>query len=622
MADAIPVYYYNTGSGDTFKPYSKWWEVADGEIHQHVTAVVRAIQQNQSYRKLDNLRYARLYANTDLNHYVAGAVSQYFGRKISLNVVRSCCNTAAAKIAKSKPRPMFLTEDGDYSQQRRAKKLTQYIDGLFYRESVYWKGKRTFLDAGIFGTGVMKVFRLDDKVAFERVFIDEILVDDVDGRDGYPRQMHQTKLMHREVLQAMFPDMSTKIESCAPYNEINKGVKASADVIEVVESWHLPSGPEAGDGKHVIAIDNATLQSVEYKKMYFPFVVMQWDLPVLGWYGEGIAAQLVGIQLEINLIMQRIKEAQELIAVPRIFVEEGSGVNTSHLTDEVGAIVKFRGQAPTFMTPTAMNREMYDYLEYLYRKSFEDTGISQLSATSKKPAGLESAVALREYNDIETERFALVAERYQQFYLDAGKIAIDLQREIEEDSPGQSVNVSARGFIKTIKWKDVDMEDDAFVMQPYPTNFLPKTPEGKIAFTQELIQGGYLEDPREALSLLDFPDLEGFFNLRTAAIDDIKWLIEKMIDEGEYVPPEPYSDLNLGVKMVQSAYLRAKSGGVDESRLELMRRYIDEAQALLLPPPTQVAGQAIPSAPPEAGAPPVAGMPATPPVSPLMPMQG
>ena len=76
---------------------------------------------------------------------------------------------------------------------------------------------------------------------------------------------------------------------------------------------------------------------------------------------------------------------------------------------------------------------------------------------------------------------------------------------------------------------------------------------------------------------MDFPDLEAVVSLETAAAEDISSIIEQMIDKGIYQSPEPYQDLAYGIKKMQSAYLRAKMNKVPEERLELLRRWIDEA---------------------------------------------
>ena len=568
----------------------QWWKEKDDSLYQHIVPVVNAITQHQSARSLDNLRYARLYANRDFDNFVLHSMSEYFGRKITFNVCKATIDTACAKIAKAKPRPLFLTTNGNYQQQRRAEKLTQYMDGMFDEIRMWDIGRSCFRDAGIFGTGITKFYKGNGRVCAERAFPDEIVIDELEARDGNPRQLHQRKLAHREVLLDTFPKAADIIRKANPFSDSRYKVKTSGDLVLIIESWHLPSGDGAKDGKHSIVVDSGTIFAEQWDKKYFPFAFQRWNTPVFGFFGEGLCSELVGIQLEINLILQRIKESQELVAIPRVYIENSSQIIADHLTDEIGGVVRYSGSPPLFQTPTAQNREMYDYLEYLYNKAFLISGISQLSASSKKPAGLDSGVALREYQDIESERFAIVADNYQQYYLDSAKIIVDLSRDLAEENSNLTVKVRGRDFIDTIKWKDVDLEDDVFIMSVFPTNLLPRSPEGQLQFTQELIQSGFIEKD-EGLSLLNFPDLKGFFSLRTAAIDDIKFYLERMLEHGKYEPPEPFMDLRLALKMAQSSYLRSKVNGIPEARLELLRRFMDQCEQLLSPP-EQVAAQA------------------------------
>lgn len=620
MSNEIPSYQYK--KDPTTDLNNAWWTSDKNGAHGHIFAKVSAIKKHQSSRRVDWLRFARLYTNTDFDQFVSGVISAQLGRRLSFNVCRSCVDTACAKISKAKPRPYFLTEGGNFTQKKKAKKLTQYSDGMFSSLRLWQVGRRAFRDACIFGTGALKYFTEHGKAKVERVFIDEIVVDELDGRNMEPREIHQTKIISKEVLIGLFPDFKSEISAASLSWDKNQVKRSTTDMIGVIESWHLKSGPEAKDGRHVICIDNCTLLDEPYEKDYFPFTFIRWNEPVLGFYGEGLVAQLVGIQLEINTVLLRIKEGLELVAVPRILVEESSGVQTSQITDEVGGIVKYRGTKPDFISPVAFGKETYEFLEYLYRKGFEDTGISQLSAMSKKPAGLDSRVALREYQDIETERFALIAENYQTMFLDGAKILIDLQRELQEngESPSISAKVPNKDFIETIKWKDVDLDADKFIMQAYPTNLLPRTPEGQLEFTQELIQSGFL-DKEQAMSLLDYPDIKRFFNLTTAAMDDIEEILERIIEEQQYTPPEPYMNLQLAMKMAQSAYLRAKTDGTSEQSQELLRRFVDECEEIVrmstLPPPGMAPVGATSQAQPGAIA-----QPEPAPVSDLLPING
>ena len=83
-----------------------------------------------------------------------------------------------------------------------------------------------------------------------------------------------------------------------------------------------------------------------------------------------------------------------------------------------------------------------------------------------------------------------------------------------------------------------------------------------------------------ALKLLDFPDLESFYQFSNAGGADIDRCIELIIDEGDYQAPEPYQNLDMGIKKMQQAYLLYRTQNAPESRLDLFRRWIEDAKAL------------------------------------------
>lgn len=588
MASDKPVLEVNLGqTKDQLNIKSKWWTDTEENAYNSVFSVVNAIEQNQQYRPIQNLKYARLYSNQEaLGFYgslfsrTANSTTPLLNNRVTLNVIKACIDTASSKIAKNKPRPVFLTSDGDWSLKRRAKKLTKYIDGAFDHAGVYQVAQDIFKDAGVFGTGVMKIYVQNGTVCVERVLTDEIIVDDAEGMYGTPRQLHQRKYIHREVLLEMFPEHAQKIMGATSGVKGDNSSTTTSELIKVIESWHLKSGPDAKDGKHIISIENCTLFSEEYKKDYFPFVFFRPSKRLVGFFGMGFAEELIGLQIEINRILRTIQQALHLVAKPRVFVEASSNVNTNHINNDVGGVVKYSGIAPIVVPTPGVAPEVYQHLENLYKKAFEIVGISQLSATAKKPGGLNSGVALREYNDIESERFAIMGQQWEEMFLDIARIFIDLTRDLYAEDKDLAVKGKSNKFIESIRWADVCLDEDQYSMRVFPASILPTTPAGRLERVTELIQAGFIQK-EQALSLLDFPDLESFTSLQNAAIDDIEMCHEKMIEEGEYISPEPYMNLQLALTMTQSAYLKAKVDGVPEERLELLRAFISDVQTLI-----------------------------------------
>lgn len=564
----------------------RWWEKPESELHKDVFAYVKALDQSQSYKQDQNMRNMRLYGDEEVfnlknyNAFRAEPVSSIQNR-VTLNIVRSMSDTVVSKITKNKPKPTFLTEGGDWSLQRKAEKLSQFAQGQFQATKFYDLAPIAFLDSTIFGTGAIKIYRQGSDIKAERVFIGELKIDDAEAIYGEPRQMHQTKFIHRDVLKAHYPEHVGAIDMIGQTpTEFGTNVKQTqSDMVQVIESWKLPSTKDAKDGKHTICIETATLFEEEWKMCKFPFVFFRWSLRPLGFWGQGLAEQLSGIQLEINKILRTIQVSMHLVSIPKIFVEANSKIVSAHLNNKIGGIIKFLGQPPIPGALGNIPAELFAHLDRLFGRAYEIAGVSALSATSMKPAGLDSGKALREYNDLETERFMTVAKRYEQAFLDAAEIMIELARQIALDDKDYSVKVRTNNFLKTIKWKEVDMDEDKYAMQIFPTSFLSSTPSGKLQDVQELLNIGFISK-EDGMKLLDFPDLKEYYNFNNAGVEDIERQIERMIDDGVYETPEPYQNLELGIVKMQQAYLRYRSENAPEKRLELFRRWIEDARGL------------------------------------------
>lgn len=555
-----------------------WWNKQDKEIHESIKSVINTLQERQAYRENLNYINARLYSNIELLTALnRNLPSQTRTSRITYNVVKSCIDTVASKIAKAKPKPQFLTDGGNYAQQQRAKNLTQYVEGVFYDTDLYEIAQKVFIDGCVFGTGLIKFYIENSKVKAERVLPTEIVVDEREATYGKPQQMHQTKTVNRSTLLALYPEHAEEIMIA---EAIDSTQKETVDLVKVTESWHLPSTIDSKDGKHCITLSSCTLLSETYEKAYFPFVTYKWSDSLVGFFGQGLSEELTGMQVEINKLLQAIQKAQHLIAVPRVAVDSGSKISVGNLGNDIGSIFRYTGTKPDFFTPQAMNAEVYNHLKWLIQSAYEKTGVSQLSAGSKKPSGLDSGVALREFQDIESERFMLTGMRFEKMFLDASKIIIDLSRDIYKDNKSLKVNVKGSEFIETINWKDVDLADDKFIMKAYPVSLLPTTPEGKLAKVQELIQAGFITK-EDGLSLLDFPDLKSVQNLDLAASKLIDKTIYLITDKGEYNPPEPEQNLQLLIKKAHQSYLKGRLDSLEQSKLELLLRLIDDSKRLI-----------------------------------------
>jgi hypothetical protein len=193
---------------------------------------------------------------------------------------------------------------------------------------------------------------------------------------------------------------------------------------------------------------------------------------------------------------------------------------------------------------------------------------------------------------------------------------IDATLKAEGHAEGFVINApSGRAALK-LKWADVEIDEDGYIIKVFPTSVLPTTPAAKIQEVERMTAAGWM-DATEARRVLDFPDLKSSTDLATADRDNLDRQLELMLEHGKAVQPEPYQDLTNAIRIAQQAILRAQVDGVPEEHIDRVRDFITFAEALAkrtqqpnpaIPAGAFGAGPVTPNQPPtpQLGAPPVA----------------
>lgn len=564
----------------------RWWLSDEDRIHRDIFAVIKLLAQYDTRRKSQYQVNARLYGNLDIVGLNGISFSKMASSapankdRISYNVVQAGIDTLCSKIAKNKPKPLYLTSGGEYKIQRRAKKLDKFVDGIFYENKTYELMPTVFKDGTVFGDGFVHVFERNGRVASERVVAGELYTDWLEGLYGEPRQLHRVKIVDRDVLADMFPEHKNAIMNCSRAGADFVGsYQLVSDQIVVSESWRLPSSDESGDGVHVIAIENTCLFKEEWKESFFPFARISWSKRLYGFWSQGIPEQITTIQMELNKILWIIQRSMGLAGSFKILVEKGSKLVSEHITNEIGAIWSYSGTKPEVIVPGIVPVEYYQHLQSLKNAAFEQIGISQLSATSTKPAGINSGKGLRELNNIETDRFMLTGQAYENLALDISKLYIWKAKQIFTREGNYSIRAPGKKFIQSIDWKDVNLEEDEYIMKAFPVSSLPTDPAGRLETINEYEATGKIS-PRTARKLLDFPDVEQYTNLQDAQEDYLTMIIDKIIDDGEYTAPEPFDNLEMAEELVLEYYAQGKTNQLEDEKLGMLITFKNQVTAL------------------------------------------
>lgn len=569
---------------------TKWWNASkDKELASNVVSTTDFLKQQNMYRYRQASLYAMLYGNMPVfgaagsNMSRIVAKNQLPNNRPTMSVITSITDTITSRISLNKPQPLFLTDNGDYKQRNIAKQMNGFIQGELYQTKSYELSPLILRDACIWGTGVLKV--LEDqkkKVSIERRLATQLLVDANESFLGYPRQLLEMQLVDRDVLFSMFPNKGEQIEKAeqAYVTEQSDSSETISDQVMVVEAWHLPSGPNADDGVHVIACSEGLLFSEKWGKDKFPFAFIHYNPAQAGFWGTGVAERQMGNQAAINQLLMTIHTSINMVGVPRVFVEDGSKVVKAQINNNIGAIVTYRGTKPSYEVAQCVPVELYSELQNVINRAYQEEGVSQLASQSEKPAGLNSGEALREYDDIQNDRFSALQKRYETFINDQAYLMLDKAIDIaDRDGSYQTIYPNKNGT-KEINLPDIKhLKDDPFVIQCYDVSSLPKDPAGRLEKITEMMQAG-LVSPQEGRRLLGYPDIEQEDRLLNASEERILKIMDEIVEDGKYTPPDAFMDIQNAEVIVTQYYNLYVAAKLEEKKAQMLRDFYTQLQAL------------------------------------------
>lgn len=608
--------------------YYQWWLAQDEKtLMAQLLSTTAFLKNFHSARIRQASLYARLYSGKPLYNYLASTSTLDNSQQMPMgrptaNVVYSNIDTLTSRITQDRPRPVFLTNGGDYKESKTAENLNDFILGEFHRCKVYEEAALIFRDAGILGDGFIKVVEKDKKVAIERTLETELLVDFNDAYYGKPQALIHTKLCDRGIMAAQFPKESEKIYAALGGTVDNspQSTDTVSDEFIISEGWHLPSSKDATDGRHVIVCSEGVLLDEEWTKEYFPFSKFSYNPNTVGYFSQGLAEILFPTQMEIYKMLIIASQCIEMTGVPKIIVSELSKVLETAFNNNVSSIIKVKtmAEAPQFVNATSNNPEIYQYIDWLIKNSFQMSGVSALSAQAEKPAGLNSGEAQREFMNIQDARFAALARRWQNFFPDLAYKMIDKAAELAKEHGRYTTVYPGKDSTREV---DLPLAEgilkDTYIIQCFEESSLPKDPAGRQAKLSEMLAAGEI-DKDEFRSLSNFPDLKPSDQLAASLRERIMHDLDAIVEEGQkgFSPPDQYllDPTDLATKLTVQTINKYMVTNLEDEKMQLLEEYFTLIQAekakVAAPPavavPAPVAPQ-VPVAPPAPSIAPTSG---------------
>lgn len=288
---------------------------------------------------------------------------------------------------------------------------------------------------------------------------------------------------------------------------------------------------------------------------------------------------------------------------------EGGNISEGKLGNVNGIVINYADRAPTFELPPSVPADVVSYTDKIWEKALQVSRLVSLSMPESTGGQFETGQAVRDYNDIQGTELAPQYEEFERYNVKIYEQQVRSGRAIYARNPSFAVVLRNDKYtIEDVDWKTIDdPRKDSFVIQVFPASMLSQTPAGKKSDVLDFFNAGWL-DSGEAMSLLDFPDLDAFKNLRNAPRRNVERILETMLDENLYEAPEPTLDLRLSMKMTQMYINRAQAMRVPEERISLLRKFMRQLKSLNDQAEQATAMRQQEMVPGPAGGPPAIGM--------------
>jgi hypothetical protein len=421
-----------------------------------------------------------------------------------INVVKSCIDTLGSKVANQKVRPLFTPVDGDWESKRIVKQVQLFFDDLFYKQNVNKLVTKAFKLACIYDEGVLFL----DPFCYKLSALSPWQASIIQSEYEYGLL---TKLL---IIREQFPvSLIKKLYGIEPpdNNRYYCKLEIYVDTIENVNE---------------IFIDSVSRKQAKYNGETIPAVFLHYNLPTNGRRATSLCDDLIRLQKRINDIDYAIDLASHNSPLNTHFVPSGT-LKLTQLDNGAGTVVEYTpppGMTTTpviSVTPAFINEQYTKERQALIEQAYQIAGVSELSAQSEKPAGLDSGKALETMENVEAARFNTQMNEVIRAYVDLARIYIDCVDKGEDILPKAETRAG-------ISWKEVLKQRDLLKIEYTATASLSNDPEKRLEMLGQMSEMGIL--PKEKIGqYMDMPDIESAFSEITSVSDAVERLIHDFL---------------------------------------------------------------------------------------------
>lgn len=526
---------------------------SDKEYVSHLSSRIEGKLDYYSYKLARYINRADVdLRNYDYQYYYSAPISLLQDgdllRAPSTNVIKSVIDSLVSKLSNNKVRPFFAPVDGTFKTKKVIRQAQQFFDIYYDKINLNNIISETFKDACIFDIGYIIINPFTFEV--ERVpsyCIEELNVNGV-NKVALIKWIHQPSLILDKY-----------------------GVSTSRQYINV----------------EMLIKENEAILYVDEKKVKtiptngYPIVNVYYNEPINNGKTVSIVDELEGIQTQIDLINAKIAATSQLTPANLVFIDEQSGLKSSDVNNKdcqiypVGIQPGNTANPVNVVTPVPFDPYWSSMLDFYINKAYDMIGISQLSAQSRKPSGLDSGIALQTMEDIESDRFEVQVNHFINAY-------INVTRKLIEIIPEDFEILPADKYQSTMTWATLKEQNNLYKVQYSAATSLSKEPAERAKQIIQMSQIGLIT-PSKAAELMDMPDLTDAYSDAECMEMAVAAVINNAVEYDLYDIPAYVSLTSLAreISLEQNQLFISMSAGKDNSEVAESLKRLNKLDAIV-----------------------------------------
>lgn len=465
----------------------------------------------------------------------------------SINVIKSCVDSVVSDISTAKPRPFINTVKGSYKTVKIAQQLQIFFDYIFSEESVYLKNCDALRDACVFDSGY--------------IYIDETTLSVINVR---PWNVY-TDPNERDKKQVYIVFPNSSIDALPEYveKELNKSEKGLLH-INYGLYYNIKLGVKA------LTINGEVRKIWDFNSKKVPVLRIMYTEPIASDHCLSIADMLVGLQKEINILSRTIALAAKKNPAQTVLLQNASNIAVGELNNEIGNIIQYNaesssGSSPvTVVTPSFIS-DQYDAIRNRdIELAYNLVGKSQISASGKKEAGVDSGIAIATLADLQSERFQILLNNFINLFTEEAKLMTEL-------GMGNETLITPSRYELKLTWNDVREDYLKMRIEFSSIDALSKDPSERLKQLQGLAQSGVIP-ASQIPALLEIPDINRGFSAANNGYNCAMSIIDACIYDDKYDVPY-YISFALLKELIVNTMLNLKSaeGGTDSNEEDIAK---------------------------------------------------